>query len=167
MLKNEVLNIDGRNWFVREAVSEESARNAIVTARVSGSIGAKETVNNDGDVIVLADVVRLNDDGTECLPYGEKGGTDRSVYVELAVTRAELAKSRADYDHLGRALGQSNLRNREYAAALACIDSFVTGELPCYHDAAFLRSESKRVIDECHANIKAAREAAREAKKGE
>lgn|GEM_PF-3722748 len=165
MLKKEILNVDGTNWLVHEAVSEEAARNTIASARVMGSVGGKDTnTGTDGVSKVLADVVRLHPDGCECLPYGEKG-TNYSALVELAECRAALAKSRADYDHLGRALSQSNLRNREYAAALACIDSLATGELPCYHDAAFLRSESKRVIDECHANIKAARDAAQAAAK--
>ncbi len=156
MLKNEILNVGGTNWLVREAVSEEAARNCIASARVMGSIGGKDSVNGT----VTADVVRLNDDGTECLPYGEKGGTDHSKLVELAESRAALAKLRADYDQLGRALSQSNLRNRVYAGALAQIDAWATGELPVYHDAAFLRTEIAKEIAGAHATIKEAREAA-------
>lgn len=160
MLKNEILNVDGKNWLVREAVSAEAARNTIASARVMGSIGGKDSATGtDGVPKVLADVVSLNDDGTECLPYGEKGSTDHSALVELAVTRAELAKSRSDNDQLGRALEQANLRNRVYAGALAYIDAWVTGELPCYHDSAFLRSEIAKEIATACATIAEARKA--------
>lgn len=80
MMKDEVINVDGTNWLVREAVSEEAARNTIAHARVTGSIGGKDALNGK----TTADVVRLNPDNTECLPYGEKGGTDHSELVELA-----------------------------------------------------------------------------------
>jgi hypothetical protein len=147
MLKNQVLNVDGKNWLVREAVTEGVARSTIAHARVTGSIGGKDsTTDTNGVTTVLADVVRLNDDNTECLPYGEKGGTDHSALVDLANARVQA-------DRLGRAHEQSLFRNREYAAALACVESLATGELPCYHDAEFLRSEIMRVIGECRDNI--------------
>lgn len=160
-LKNHILNLNGTNWLVREAVSEEAARNAIASARVMGSIGGKETETGTDDVKrVLADVVRLNDDGTECLPYGEKGGTDHSALVALAESRAALDKLRADYDQLGRALSQSNLRNRVYAGALAQIDGWATCGNPMYNDAAFLREVIAKEIAQAHATIAEARAAA-------
>lgn len=158
MLKNEILNVDGTNWLVREAVSEEAARNTIASARVMGSVGGKDTnTGTDGVSKVLADVVRLHPDGCECLPYGEKG-TDYSALVELAECRAALAKSRADYDHLGRALSQSNLRNRVYAGALAQIDAWATS--PDLNNAGFLFGEIVKEIAQAHATIAEARAAA-------
>lgn len=63
-MKNEVINEAGK-WLVREAVSLEEAMNAILFARVRGSVGGKHTEERNGIKIILADVVRLNDDGTE------------------------------------------------------------------------------------------------------
>ena len=74
---NKILKINDTNWLIREAVSEEAARNCIAMARVTGSVGGKDKVNDR----VIADVVRLHPDGRECLPYGEKG-TDRSYLIE-------------------------------------------------------------------------------------
>ena len=92
MLKNEILNIDGKNWLVREATTEEAARNAITMARASGSIASVSGENG----LTLADVVRLNDDNTEALPYGEKGGTDHSALVALANAKREMIDAGAD-----------------------------------------------------------------------
>lgn len=156
MLKNEILNVDGTNWLIREATNYDEVHNAIAAARVTGSIGGRHAERlGDGPVTVLADVVRLNDDGTECLPYGEKGGTDHSALVALA-------KLRADYDQLGRALNQANLRNRVYAGALAQIDAWVTAADPCYHEAEFLRTIITKEITEAHATIAEARAAAKQ-----
>lgn len=150
MLKNEILNVNGTNWLVREAVSVEAANSAIAMARASGSIASVSGENG----VTLADVVRLNDDGTEALPYGEKGGTDHSALVALY-------KLRADYEQLGRALSQSNLRNRVYAGALADIHAIATGESPCCRDPEFLRTEITKSITEAHATIAEARAAAK------
>lgn len=63
-----------RRWKIREAVSLEAAMIAITSARVSGSIGAKNTLNETfigGDITVLADVVQVNSDNTERTPYTE------------------------------------------------------------------------------------------------
>ena len=168
MLKNEILNVDGTNWLVREAASEEAARNCIASARVMGSIGGKDSVNGT----VTADVVRLNDDGTECLPYGEKGGTDHSKLVAMsaalkaaaAESNAAAASLRASSDRLGVALGQSSLRNRVQAGALAQIEAWVTSDDPIYSDAAFLRQIIAKEIAEAHATITEASEAAKAAK---
>jgi hypothetical protein len=92
MLKNEILNIDGKNWLVREATTEEAARNTIAHARVTGSIGSKDVLNG----VTTADVVRLNDDNTEALAYGEPGGTDHSALVALANAKREMIEAGAD-----------------------------------------------------------------------
>lgn len=71
-LENEVLEVGGRRWKVREAVTREDALDAIASARCSGSVGARQTVDKSlcgGGVVVLADVVQINDDGTERQPY--------------------------------------------------------------------------------------------------
>lgn len=68
-MKNEVINEAGQ-WLVREAVSLEEAMNAISFARVTGSVGSKHTKEHGGITTILADVVRLNDDGTERKAYG-------------------------------------------------------------------------------------------------
>lgn len=154
MLKNHILNLNGTNWLVREAVSEEAARNAIASARVMGSIGGKETETGTDDVKrVLADVVRLNADGTECTPYGEGVGTDHSALVALSQSQAHNAQ-------ITRALDQSGLRNRVYAGALADIEALVTGDMPIHHDAAFLRAEIAKAIAGARATISEARAAA-------
>lgn len=72
-MKNIVLfDSSDAPWLVREAVSVAEAENAIAWARVSGSIGSKNVVNNTyvgGGIEVLADVIALNSDGTERKPY--------------------------------------------------------------------------------------------------
>jgi len=144
MLKNEVLNVDGKNWLIREAVSVEHARNTIASARVMGSIGGKDSVNG----VLVADVVRLNDDNTECLPYGEKGGTDHSALVDLSNARVQA-------DRLGRAHEQSMFRNRVYAGALAELESLgecLPGATSEEH-VAFLRSEIARITAEVRTTI--------------
>jgi hypothetical protein len=63
---------DGRRWKVREAISLKAACTAIAHARVTGSVGAKDVLNETyvgGGITVLADVVQINSDGTERQPY--------------------------------------------------------------------------------------------------
>lgn len=63
---------DGRRWKVREAVSLKAACDAIGQARVTGSVGAKDILNETyvgGGITVLADVVQINSDGSERQPY--------------------------------------------------------------------------------------------------
>lgn len=63
---------DGRRWKVREAISLKAACDAIAHARVLGSIGAKDILNQTyvgGGITVLADVVQINSDGSERQPY--------------------------------------------------------------------------------------------------
>ena len=63
---------DGRKWKVREARSLEDALSVIASARASGSVGSKHTLDETrmgGDIIVLADVVQVNSDLTERQPY--------------------------------------------------------------------------------------------------
>jgi len=68
-MKNEIIEVHGRKWLVREATSREEADHAIAMAMCTGSVGSKHT-ETIGDVkTVTADVVRLNDDGTECKPH--------------------------------------------------------------------------------------------------
>lgn len=63
---------NGNRWKVREASSIKAACNAIASARVSGSIGAKDILDETlcgGSKKVLADVVRVHSDYTEQKPY--------------------------------------------------------------------------------------------------
>jgi len=72
---NQTVEVDGRNWLIRDARSMEDALNAIAHARVSGSVGAKDTLDQTacgGGITVLADVHVLNSDGTERQPYTEE-----------------------------------------------------------------------------------------------
>lgn len=68
-IMNKVFGYGAHNWLIREARSMKDAEYAISIAMCTGSVGSlhKESFNG-GDEIVVADVVRLNDDGTECKP---------------------------------------------------------------------------------------------------
>lgn len=71
-LKNVTIGHGGRRWLIREAVSIEEATHAINMAICTGSVGAKQTRRRgfDGPETIDADVVELNEDGTERQPYG-------------------------------------------------------------------------------------------------
>lgn len=74
MIRNETVEVGGRRWLVREARSLKDAMNAIAQARVTGSVGVKDILNETyvgGGITVLADVVQINSDGTERKPYTE------------------------------------------------------------------------------------------------
>ena len=69
-----IIECGGRRWLVREAVSEQAAMDAIVSARVSGAVGHRDVIDKrfvGGDEEVQADVVQINSDGTERKPYTE------------------------------------------------------------------------------------------------
>lgn len=68
-LRDVVLDVDGTQWKVREAVSREAALSEIAMARCNGSIGGKTVVRENDTERVLADVIRLKADGTEATPY--------------------------------------------------------------------------------------------------
>jgi hypothetical protein len=60
-----------RRWKVREAVNAKAAWNAIMFASATGSVGAKDVRDETlcgGTVRVIADVVELNEDGSERQP---------------------------------------------------------------------------------------------------
>jgi hypothetical protein len=62
-LKNQTLEVGGQSWLVREARSHEDAMNAIAMARVTGSVGNTDILDNTacgGSKKVLADVVRVD-----------------------------------------------------------------------------------------------------------
>jgi len=63
-MKNEVIDVGGKRWMVREALSAFHALAAIAMARCTGSVGSTHTENG----VIVADVSRLNDDGRECEP---------------------------------------------------------------------------------------------------
>lgn len=72
MIKNTIIEVAGRRWKVREAKTREDALSAIDMARVSGSVGWKDTIDRTytgGVKEVLADVVQVNSDDTEVKPY--------------------------------------------------------------------------------------------------
>lgn len=74
MIKNEIVEVGGRRWKIREAKTMEHALGAIASARVSGSVGSSSTLNETymgGGITVLASVVQINSDGTERQPYTE------------------------------------------------------------------------------------------------
>lgn len=63
---------NGQRWKVREARSLDDALNAIASARVSGSVGTTQTLDDSlcgGGFHVLADVIQINSDNTERQPY--------------------------------------------------------------------------------------------------
>lgn len=68
MLTNQILQAGASKWLVRQAVSEQAARDEIAMARCMGSVGSKRVEVCNGVETVQADVVRLNDDGSECQP---------------------------------------------------------------------------------------------------
>jgi hypothetical protein len=73
-MRNEIIEMNGTRWKVREAVSKDQALAAIAEARVTGSIGLKmvqhSVLERGGvDKVVLADVVQINSDDTERKPY--------------------------------------------------------------------------------------------------
>jgi len=74
MIKNEILEVGGRRWLVKEAANKDAALDAIASARCSGSVGQKDMVDSTrcgGTIETLADVVQINSDGTERQPYTE------------------------------------------------------------------------------------------------
>lgn len=68
-MKNQILEIDGTRWLVREALSERHAFDAIAHARVMGSVGQKDTLNNVEGTVVMADIHQINSDNTLRQPY--------------------------------------------------------------------------------------------------
>lgn len=71
-MKNEIIEVSGTYWLVREAVSKEAALDEISMARVTGSVGSKSSRDETlcgGGITVIADVVQINSDGTERQPY--------------------------------------------------------------------------------------------------
>ena len=75
IMKNEIIVWhNGTRWKVREAISYECAKEAIIEASITGSVGYKiisdrRFIGKDKEVI--ADVVQINSDGTERKPYTE------------------------------------------------------------------------------------------------
>lgn len=71
-MKNEILEIGDERWLVREALSLTHALDEIAMCRSFGSIGGRterdETLCG-GQIVVEADVVQLNSDGSERKPY--------------------------------------------------------------------------------------------------
>jgi hypothetical protein len=64
MIKNQIMTVDGQDWKIREARNDLDAIDAIAMARCTGSVASKQTENG----VVVADVVRLNPDGSERQP---------------------------------------------------------------------------------------------------
>ncbi len=70
------IKVGGRRWKVRQAVSLKAALDCIAHARVTGSVGAKDTSTealpgrpySEWPTKVLADVVQVNSDLTERQP---------------------------------------------------------------------------------------------------
>jgi hypothetical protein len=58
-MKDEIIEVNGIKWLVKEAVSMDEVLNAIAWARVRGSVGSKHTSESGGVEQVLADVSRL------------------------------------------------------------------------------------------------------------
>jgi hypothetical protein len=67
-MQNEIIEIYGQRWKVREAATMQDALHEIAHAAVRGSIGGKTVsvrFTPDRTETVLSDVVRLNADGSE------------------------------------------------------------------------------------------------------
>ena len=69
-MQNEIVEVDGAKWLIRQAASRNEVETAIAQLRCLGSVGGRVTEHRNGVETVLADVIRLNDDGTEAKPYG-------------------------------------------------------------------------------------------------
>ena len=72
MIKNEIIEVNGQRWKIKQAISKFAALNEIAHARCTGSIGGKSEVDETrcgGVIRVIADVVKVNSDDTECKPY--------------------------------------------------------------------------------------------------
>lgn len=72
MIQNEIIEVSGCRWKIREAVSMKEAEYAIASSRCSGAVGTKHVLNETyvgGGITVLADVVQVNSDDTERKPY--------------------------------------------------------------------------------------------------
>lgn len=73
-MQNEIIEIGGRRWLVKQAVSREAALDAIASARCSGSVGQTDIEDKTfvgGGKRILAEVVQINSDGSERKPYTE------------------------------------------------------------------------------------------------
>lgn len=84
-IRNLIIRLPGKTgpgsrWKIREAVSIEAACNAIVAARMTGSVGHRDLSATfppnsiswvDRIESVLADVVQVNSDNSERKPYSE------------------------------------------------------------------------------------------------
>lgn len=60
-MKNEIIEVYGSKWLVKEAASKDEALNAIAYARCTGSCGSKHTEQRNGVEQVMAEVSRLHD----------------------------------------------------------------------------------------------------------
>jgi len=61
-MKNEIMEVRGTKWLVREAVSQQAALDEIAMATVRGSVGGKTVVDDTacgGSVRVVSDVERI------------------------------------------------------------------------------------------------------------
>ncbi len=70
-ITNEIYQINGALWLVKEARSRADALAAIDHARATGSVGCTDTIDQTalgGTVEVVAEVVRFQDD-TDRWPY--------------------------------------------------------------------------------------------------
>lgn len=68
-INNEIITVAGQRWKIREAFSMKYALDCINYCRARGSIGAKDIVTHCTVETVLADVVKVNSDDSECTPY--------------------------------------------------------------------------------------------------
>jgi hypothetical protein len=83
-MKDQIVNIYGKNWLVKEAVSLEAALDEIAMAECTGSVGSSTEMKNGNVAYVMADVCRLDKNGCECLAYGEVG-EDHSSKLENVI----------------------------------------------------------------------------------
>ena len=102
-MKEQVIKIYGANWLVKESLSLEAALDEIAVANCTGSFGSSTEMQNGKQSYLLSDVVRLDDNGCECLPYGEVG-RDWSdllktpvVYIRLRAEQTYSGYGNIDY----------------------------------------------------------------------
>lgn len=67
-LVNEIIEVDGTRWIVIEALSMEDALNEIAHARVTGSVGSSTDITGNNGTHVVANVHKLNADGSLTIP---------------------------------------------------------------------------------------------------
>lgn len=68
MIKNQIVELFGRRWKIREAVNKVQAHGTILDVVMNGGVGGRRVLDQrsvGGGLIVQADVIEVNSDDTE------------------------------------------------------------------------------------------------------